>query len=52
MECHPCYYSHHENILGNDLGPEALVQLLSPPPVPERDRDGSLGTILADYVVV
>ena len=43
---------HHQNILGRDLGSQALVELHPPPAVSERDGHGPLGVLLADHVLV
>jgi hypothetical protein len=38
----------HQDILGVDLLADVVGQLLAPPAVPERHRDGALGVLLPD----
>ena len=38
----------HQDVLGQDLLAQVVVQLQAPPAVPQRDGDGALGVLLAD----
>ena len=42
----------HQDVLRRDLLPQRLGDLLAPPAIAQRDRDGALGGVLADDVLV
>ncbi len=44
--------SDHQDVLGRDLLPQRVGDLLTPPAIAKRDGDGALGRVLADDVLV
>src|SRR6185369_2327871 len=42
----------HDDVLRRDLVAQIALDLLAPPPVAERHRDGALGLLLADDVAI
>ena len=42
----------HQDVLGQDLVAQIVVELLAPPAVAQRDGDRALGVVLSDDIAV